>query len=474
MDTILIKALQLIAALSLLVIVHEFGHYMFARIFGMRVSRFYLFFNYKFSLLKYIPREGKLMLLSSDDDKALVTLKVGKAQSGDAGKDNGKASWRDTVYGIGWIPLGGYCQIAGMIDETQDTKSLSEVAEPWEFRSKPAYQRLLVMLGGVIMNFVLAVIIYAGIAFYWGESHINFRDVSEGFDFVPVAQTVGFRNGDIPVEADGKELGSSASLMDIVEAKEVKVLRNKKDTVAIALPDDFIFNVSDAGGFMAMRVPVIVKSLSAGDPAVKAGVLEGDHFIAVDTVETPSYTEFSRELLNRAGMPTTFTVERDGRPVTLEATPTEDGKLGIGLKLPTEIYPVQYVRYGLLASIPKGISNGTTTMGNYVGSLKYVFTKRGAESLGGFGAIGSMFPSAWNWLSFWETVAFLSIILAFMNVIPIPALDGGHVMFLIWEIITRRKPSDKFLEYAQMAGMFFLLALLLYANGNDLYRFFIK
>lgn len=470
METILIKALQLIAALSLLVIVHEFGHYMFARIFGMRVSRFYLFFNYKFSLLKYIPREGKLMLLSSDDDKALVTLKVGKPQSG----ESGKASWRDTVYGIGWIPLGGYCQIAGMIDETQDTKSLSEVAEPWEFRSKPAYQRLLVMLGGVIMNFVLAVIIYAGIAFYWGESHINFRDVSEGFDFVPVAQSAGFRNGDIPVEADGKELGSSASLMDIVEAKEVKVLRNKKDTVAIALPDDFIFNVSDAGGFMAMRVPVIVKSLSAGDPAVKAGVLEGDHFIAVDTVETPSYTEFSRELLNRAGMPTTFTVERDGRPVTLEATPTEDGKLGIGLKLPTEIYPVQYVRYGLLASIPKGISNGTTTMGNYVGSLKYVFTKRGAESLGGFGAIGSMFPSAWNWLSFWETVAFLSIILAFMNVIPIPALDGGHVMFLIWEIITRRKPSDKFLEYAQMAGMFFLLALLLYANGNDLYRFFIK
>ena len=182
METTLIKALQLIVALSLLVIVHEFGHYMFARIFGMRVSRFYLFFNYKFSLLKYIPREGKLLLLSSADDKAVVTLKVGKAHPAGA-KDAEKASWRDTVYGIGWIPLGGYCQIAGMIDETQDQKSLSEVAEPWEFRSKPAYQRLLVMLGGVIMNFVLAVVIYAGIAFHWGESHINMRDVSAGFDF---------------------------------------------------------------------------------------------------------------------------------------------------------------------------------------------------------------------------------------------------------------------------------------------------
>jgi RIP metalloprotease RseP len=472
-ETTLIKALQLIVALSLLVIVHEFGHYMFARIFGMRVSRFYLFFNYKFSLLKYIPREGKLLLLSSADDKAVVTLKVGKAHPAGA-KDAEKASWRDTVYGIGWIPLGGYCQIAGMIDETQDQKSLSEVAEPWEFRSKPAYQRLLVMLGGVIMNFVLAVVIYAGIAFHWGESHINMRDVSAGFDFVPAAQAVGFRNGDIPLMADGKELGESASLIDIVEAKEVKVLRNGSDTVTIALPDDFIFSVNDEGGFMAMRVPVIVKSLAAGDPAVKAGVMEGDRFTSVGAVPTPSYTEFSAELLSNAGKPTEFTVERDGGIVTLEATPTSDGKLGIGLMLPAEIYPVQYMRYGLFASIPKGISNGVSTMGNYVGSLKYIFTKRGAESIGGFGAIGSMFPSAWNWLSFWETVAFLSIILAFMNVIPIPALDGGHVMFLIWEMVTRRKPSEKFLEYAQMAGMFLLFALLLYANGNDLYRFFIK
>ena len=473
METTLIKALQLIAALSLLVIVHEFGHYMFARIFGMRVSRFYLFFNYKFSLLKYLPREGKVLLLSTSDDKAVVTLKVGKPHPASEDKP-GKASWRDTVYGIGWIPLGGYCQIAGMIDETQDKASLSEVAEPWEFRSKPAYQRLLVMLGGVIMNFVLAVVIYAGIAFYWGESHINFRDVTEGFDFVPVAQSAGFRNGDIPVEADGKDIGSSFAILDIVEAKEVKVLRNGTDTVSIALPEDFIFNVSDAGGFMAMRVPVIVKSLAAGDPAIKAGVQEGDRFIAVNGVSTPSYTEFSRELLERAGHNTEFTVERNGETVNLEATPTEDGKLGIGLKLPTEVYPVQYVRYGLLESIPKGIANGSETMGNYVSSLKYLFTKRGAESLGGFGAIGSMFPSAWNWLSFWETVAFLSIILAFMNVIPIPALDGGHVMFLLWEMVTLSKSSHKVIDYAQMAVMFFLLALLLYANGNDLYRFFIK
>ena len=474
MDTTFIKAMQLIAALSLLVIVHEFGHYMFARIFGMRVNRFYLFFNYKFSLLKYLPREGKLLFISKEDDKALLSLKVGKAHPEKEEGKQKKASWRDTVYGIGWIPLGGYCQISGMIDETQNLNSLSEVAEPWEFRAKPAYQRLLVMLGGVIMNFVLAVIIYSGIAFYWGESHINFRDVSEGFDFVPEAQKAGFRNGDIPIIVDGKELESTASILDIVEAKEVKVLRNKVDTVTIVLPEDFIFNVSDAGGFMSMRVPVIVKSLVSGEPAIKAGVEEGDRFVSVDNVNTPSYTEFSEQLLARAGQPTEFVVERNGAHVSFEAIPTADGKLGIGLKLPAEIYPVRYVRYGLFASIPKGISNGASTMGSYVNSLKYVFTKRGAESIGGFGAIGSMFPSSWNWLSFWETVAFLSIILAFMNVIPIPALDGGHVLFLIWEMITGRKPSDKFLEYAQMTGMFLLFALLLYANGNDLYRFFIK
>lgn len=454
METFGIKALQLIAALALLVIIHEFGHYILARAFGIKVEKFYLFFDWKFALKRWKPKPSKKVKLDKDGSP--------------------KASWRDTEYGIGWLPLGGYVKIAGMIDESMDKDQMAKDPQPWEFRTKPAYQRLLVMLGGVIMNLILAIIIYIVIAFVWGEKTIEYRDVSAGFDYVPAAQEAGFRNGDIPLKADGKEVSSLEPLMKIASAKEVDVLRNGKDTVNLKLPDDFIFQVSDAGGFMSMRIPVIIKQIIPGEPAAKAGLMEGDRFIAVDSVPTPSYSEFSKALVDNAGKPTEFTIERDNRTLTVTATPTEDGKLGFGLASPIEIYPVKVIDYNILTAIPKGISNGKETFTNYVGSLKYVFTKRGAESLGGFGSIGAMFPAKWNWLSFWETVAFLSIILAFMNVIPIPALDGGHVMFLLWEVITGRKASDKVLEYAQMAGMLFLLALLLYANGNDVYRFFIK
>lgn len=454
METFGIKALQLIAALALLVIIHEFGHYILARAFGIKVEKFYLFFDWKYALARWRPKAAKQPKLNPDGTR--------------------KASWRDTEYGIGWLPLGGYVKIAGMIDESMDKEQLAKEPQPWEFRSKPAYQRLLVMLGGVIMNLILAIIIYIVIAFVWGEKTIEYRDVTSGFDFVPVAQEVGFRNGDIPLTADGKEVSSLEPLMTIAGAKTVTVLRNGTDTVTIDLPDDFIFRINDAGGFMSMRYPVIIKQLMPGEPAAKAGFEEGDKLVAVDSVPTPTYTEFAQELINNADKPVLFTVERDGKNVELTATPTADGKLGIGLTSPLEIYPIKVIDYNLLSAIPKGVSNGKETFTNYVGSMKYLFTKRGAESLGGFGSIGAMFPSKWNWLSFWETVAFLSIILAFMNVIPIPALDGGHVMFLLWEVITGRKASDKVLEYAQMAGMLFLLALLLYANANDVYRFFIK
>lgn len=454
METFVIKALQLIAALALLVIIHEFGHYILARAFGIKVEKFYLFFDWKFALKRWKPKQKKEPRLNPDGTR--------------------KATWRDTEYGIGWIPLGGYVKIAGMIDESMDKEAMAQEPKPWEFRTKPAYQRLLVMLGGVIMNFILAVVIYIVIAFVYGDKTIEYLDAKEGFDFSPSALAAGFRNGDIPLAADGKPVSALEPPMKLVTAKEVEVLRQWRDTVAIALPEDFPFQVSDDGGFMSVRFPVVVAQLMPGEPAQKSGVEAGDRFIKVGTVETPSYTEFAAELLKNAGKPTVMTIERDGKTIEIEATPTADGKLGFALTPPSEIYPVTVIDYDLLQSVPKGISNGVNTFGNYISSLKYVFTKRGAESLGGFGSIGAMFPERWNWLNFWDTVAFLSIILAFMNIIPIPALDGGHVMFLLWEVITGRKVNEKLLEYAQVTGMLLLLALLLYANANDIYRFFIK
>lgn len=260
----------------------------------------------------------------------------------------------------------------------------------------------------------------------------------------------------------------------MAEAKEVKVIRNHRDTVAIAIPENFILRLNEDRGMMGYRVPVYVARLQNGEPAIKAGIKEGDRIVAVDTIKTPTFTELTPALLKYADKPTTITVERDGKLVTLEATPNEYGKLGFQVKPLTEVYPTVTVNYSILESFPKGWEIGTTTLGNYVGSFKRVFSKEGAESLGGFGAIGSMFPDRWNWLSFWEITAFLSVALAFMNIIPIPGLDGGHVVFLLWEVVTRRKASEKVLIYAQYVGMIFILMLLIYANGNDFFRFLIK
>ncbi len=451
MEAFLIKAAQLIVALAFLVIIHEFGHYIFARIFGIKVEKFYMFFDPYFSLFKWKPKPKK-----------------------DA--DPNKTSWRDTEYGIGWIPLGGYCKIAGMIDESMDTEQMKQEPKPWEFRTKPAYQRLLVMLGGVLFNFILAILIYAGIAMHWGSQYIPFDAATEGFDFVPAAQAVGFRNGDIPLMADGEKLDASQGdyPYKMAEAKVVTVLRNRKDTVKINIPDNFIFRLNEDKGFLGYRLPVYIDRIVAGEAAAKAGLKEGDHIVAIDTIPTPTYTELTPALTTFAGKETTVTVERDGKRITFPVTPNEFGKLGFQLRPITAIYEPVTVNYGFFESFPKGWEIGTTTLGNYVSSMKHVFSSEGAQSLGGFGAIGNMFPEKWNWLSFWEITAFLSVALAFMNIIPIPGLDGGHVMFLLWEIITRRKPSEKVLIVAQYIGMAFLLLLLLYANGNDIFRAFLK
>ncbi|MFG6397283.1 MAG: RIP metalloprotease RseP [Muribaculaceae bacterium] len=440
METFLIKAAQLIAALSLLVIIHELGHFLWARVFKIRVEKFYIFFNPWFSLAKWKPKNS------------------------------------ETTYGIGWLPLGGYVKIAGMIDESMDKEQMAQPPKPWEFRTKPAWQRLLVMTGGVLNNFILAIIIYAGIAWYWGEKTIPYQNAYEGMDFTPAAQALGFRNGDILLEADGKVIDSRdrSGLFKMLEADEVRVLRNHTDTVTLRMPENAVTSLPQEDPFMAYRLPVFVKQVMPGEPAAKAGLVEGDRIVAVGDSLTPAYTELVPALTAYASTEVPLAILREGDTIMTKAIPTAQGKLGFGLMAPMEIFECDTTQYGFFRSIPVGISNGTGMLVSYVGSLKHVFTKEGAESIGGFGAIGNLFPEKWNWRTFWEMTAFLSIILAFMNIIPIPALDGGHVAFLLWEVVTRRKPSDKFMEYAQMAGMLFLLLLLVYANSNDIYRFLIK
>ena len=440
METFLIKALQLVVALSLLVIVHELGHFLWARVFKIRVEKFYIFFNPWFSLFKWKPENS------------------------------------DTTYGVGWLPLGGYVKIAGMIDESMDREQMAQPPQPWEFRTKPAWQRLLVMTGGVINNFILAILICAGIAWYWGERTIPYQNAYEGMDFTPAAQSLGFRNGDVLLTADGRLIDSKerGAIYNMLDSKHVEVLRNHRDTVTLIMPANAVTSLPQDDPFMAYRVPVFVKQVMPGEPAAKAGLQEGDRIIAVGDSLTPAYTEFVPALAAYGGKEVPLTLLRGNDTVMTVATPTPAGKLGFGLMGPIDVFRCDTTQYGFFQSIPIGIGNGTDMLTTYVGSLKHVFTKEGAESIGGFGAIGNLFPAKWDWRTFWEMTAFLSIILAFMNIIPIPALDGGHVAFLLWEVVTRRKPSEKFMEYAQMVGMFLLLALLIYANSNDIYRFLIK
>ena len=451
--TFWLKALQLIASLGLLVFIHELGHFMWARIFGVRVEKFYLFFDVG------------LKKLGINWDGSLLKFKPKKS---------------DTEYGVGWVPLGGYCKISGMIDESMDLEQMKQPEQPWEFRTKPAWQRLLIMIGGVLNNFLLAIIIYAGMVYYWGEQYIPYRNSDMGMAFSTSAEKIGFRDGDIPLSADGKQLHymNADEVQAMVTAKQVKVLRNGTDTVTINVPNKFIFDAEkDAKGgepFIDYRIPVIVESTMPADGAAKAGLVKGDRIVKIDTIDNPDYHEFTQQLALYKGKAVAMCYDRGGKIDSAMVEVSSAGKIGIGLRPITQIYKVEAKQYSLLGSIPRGIEMGCTQMVNYVSQFKYIFSKEGAQSLGGFGAIGSIFPDTWDWSRFWELTAFLSIILAFMNILPIPALDGGHVLFLLYEIIFRRKPGDKFLERAQMVGMTLLIALLLWANGNDIYRWIIK
>ncbi len=425
-------------SLSILVFIHELGHFFFARLFKVRVEKFYLFFDPWFSLFKYKPKNS------------------------------------DTEYGIGWLPLGGYVKIAGMIDESMDKEQMAQPEKPWEFRSKPAWQRLLIMTAGVINNFLLALVIYAMIAFVWGDTILPIKNIGNGLVYSEVAQNAGFQNGDVPLTADGKTLYdfSGETIRALAEAHEVEVLRNN-EVVKLNLPEDLMLQLIGANqSFASCRMPVVVQSAVAGYGASDAGMQAGDSIIAVNGAATPDYTDFTAALGAHKGASAEISFIRKGEEMVLPVTVNTEGQIGITLVPASTFYPTETIYYGFFESIPKGIKKGFNTLTGYVGDFKYVFTKEGANSLGGFGTIGSIFPSIWNWEAFWEMTAFLSIILAFMNILPIPALDGGHVLFLLYEVIARRKPNEKFMEYAQITGMVLLFALLIYANLNDVIRFF--
>ena len=442
METFLIRALQLILSLSILVLVHEFGHFIFARIFKVRVEKFYLFFDPWFSLFKFKPKNS------------------------------------ETEYGIGWLPLGGYCKISGMIDESMDKEAMAQPAKPYEFRSKPAGQRLMIMIAGVLFNFLLALFIYSMVLYTWGETYLPLKNMKHGMYYSEAFQEVGFRDGDILLKANNEELDrlDQSSFRKVVEASNVTVLRDGVETV-IPIPEDMMQRFMREGkGFASPdRVPMVVKKLSEEDsPAATAGLQPGDSIVSINGQATPLFEDVAKMLDQNKGKDITLGFYRDGMEQSVVIQPDTAGKIGVYLMSKTDLYPTVTRTYGFFESFPAGVRLGINTLKGYVNDMKYVFTKEGASSLGGFGTIGSIFPTVWDWQVFWMQTAFLSIILAFMNILPIPALDGGHVMFLLYEVIARRKPSDKFLEYAQITGMFLLFALLIYANGNDIFRFFFK
>lgn len=491
METFLIKAAQLILAFAILVIIHEFGHFLFARIFGVKVEKFYIFFDpwkeiFKWKPKKYFGFFGKTRNIDGSEQKKEENTEDSNNEciNKENLKEEKSSFWGDTEYGIGWLPLGGYCKIAGMVDESMDTEQLKKEPQKWEFRSKPAWQRLLIMIAGVLFNFLLAIIIYAGIVYATGEKYVPMKEAKMGMEFSGEARKIGFHNGDIPVMADGEELDKPAdAFMKMLQAKNVTVLRDGKK-VNIAIPEKFIFTMENEAKsdtatipFFTYRFPARVSQVVMGEGAAKGGIIEGDEFLAVDTISTPTLLSFQQALKGKENQTVNVTLIRKTGALTdtltLPVKLSSAAKMGIGLETdPSQFFNAKEIHYSLLESVPRGIEIGTDRLVTYAKSMKMVFTKEGANSIGGFGSLGAIFPESWNWLAFWNIAAFLSVALAFMNILPIPALDGGHVLFLLYEVIFRRKPSDKFMEYAQITGMVFLILILLYANGMDIVRLF--
>lgn len=437
---VLIKIVQVLMSLSLLVAIHEFGHYIVARIFKIRVEKFYIFFDPWFSLFKW--KRG------------------------------------ETEYGIGWVPLGGYVKIAGMIDESMDLEQMKAPVQPYEFRAKPAWQRLMVMLAGVTMNVLLAMMIYTGVRYVYGESYLRNEDAKWGYTFSEAGERLGFRDGDKILSVDGEELDGvndlRTKLLLTEGGRKVEVDRGgERKVIDISFEDLLQMRRNrDYETLYELRFPFIVDSV-ASESALAAGLLAGDEIVAFNGVEGVDAVQIVTELLPQIeGDSVALKVNRAGSVVELSVPLNDEGKMGVLFR--GDLIQPHTRQYSFFEAIPAGIKMAGQTIANYWEQLKLIFTPKTKmyEELGGFIAIGNIFPSEFDWLHFWTMTAFLSIMLAVLNVMPIPGLDGGHALFTLWEMITGRKPSEKFLEIMQYIGLMILLALLIFANGNDIYRLF--
>lgn len=437
-----VKAAQFVLSFSILVILHEMGHFFPAKWFKCRVEKFFLFFNPWFSLLK---------------------KKIG-----------------ETEYGIGWIPLGGYVKISGMIDESMDKEQMKQPPQPWEFRSKPAWQRLIIMLGGVTVNVILAIIIFIMITWVWGEEYLPPQNVQYGVYADSLGKSMGLRDGDVIYKVGNENVKDEfkiPSLLLTTDANTITVLRNGQN-VQLPVPNSMIKSLSKTkgNGLYSIRFPCIVDTFSKESNARKAGIRKGDRLIGVDSISTPYFQDFQREIRERKNSDVSVVALRGNDTLRIPVKVNEDGIIGIApvAEMKKLGFHTEITKYSFAESIPTGFNRCWETLANYVTGLKQIFTGRVAakDSLGSVISIGNIFPGIWDWESFWKLTAIFSIILAFMNVLPIPGLDGGHALFTLYEMITGHKPSDKFIEYAQMVGMVLLLGLMLYAFGLDVWRLF--
>ena len=430
------QILQFVLSLSILVILHESGHFLIARMFNTRVEKFYLFFNPWFTLFKF--KKG------------------------------------ETEYGLGWLPLGGYVKISGMIDESMDTEQMKKPAEPWEYRAKPAWQRFLIISGGVLVNFILAMVIYSTVLYIWGEQYLPTKNVSHGVVCAPLAEEIGFQNGDKIIYVDGEEIESFfqiAPTIVIDNARSVTVERNGQ-LLDVMIDEAYLPQLLKTQLLFQPRTPLIISQVAVESAAEGAGFMVGDRLMAINGKEAYYFDEFKSTV--KANDTIVFTMNRNSQLVDLTVVVPEDGIVGFASTSPFEILELKNVEYTLLGSIPAGIKRGASIVSSYLKQLKLVFSPKtkAYESVGGFITIGSIFPKYWDWQSFWELTALISIILAIMNLLPIPALDGGHMLFLVYEMVSGRKPSDKFMEYAQILGMVFILSLFIFANANDVIKLF--
>lgn len=436
-----VKAGQFILSFSILVVLHELGHFLPAKWFGCRVDKFYLFFDPWFSLFK--KKKG------------------------------------DTEYGLGWIPFGGYVKIAGMIDESMDKEQMKKPAEPWEFRSKPAWQRLIIMVGGVVVNILLAIVIFIGITWYWGDEQLPVKNLKYGVHVDSLGKSIGLKDGDNVVAMDGKPIenfGSIESELVLTEAKKLTVIRDGQ-ALEIVVPESFMQKIVEQKKFSGMLVPqypVIVDSVS-NTAVFNAGELrKGDTLIAMNGKSFTYYQEFDQLKKSAANSVVQLTAIRGKDTVQIKALVNDKGAIGFFQVSPLTILGTEHIQYDLMASIPIGFTRCWETLDRYVTGLKQLFTGKvnASDSLGSVISIGNTFPGVWDWERFWTLTGIFSIVLAFMNILPIPALDGGHALFTLYEMVSGRKPGDKFMEYAQMAGMILLMGLMAYALGLDFWRLF--